>query len=204
MLVVGDLRFYHVETTLDGGMRLSIRAIRPYDQERLVAHFERLSPDSQYRRFFGFRKAFTPQELQYMTDPNFLEHAAIVATVCDHDMDEYIVGESGYVTLPDGRYAEFALSVLDEHQRKGIGSLLLLHLARLAGHWGVRELQADILSSNRKALSFLVRRGFRSIGTSAGVHRLSQSLACNSSALAPTRAGGWLDSPAALALDTPR
>src|SRR5262249_33937241 len=71
MLVVGDLRFYHVETTLDGGMRLSIRAIRPYDQERLVAHFERLSPHSQYRRFFGFRKAFTPQELQYMTDPNF-------------------------------------------------------------------------------------------------------------------------------------
>jgi GNAT superfamily N-acetyltransferase len=179
MLVVGDLRYYRVETTLDGGMRLSIRATRPDDKERLVEHFERLSLDSQYRRFFGFRKAFTRQELEYMTNPNFLEHATIVVTVCDSEMNEYIVGEGHYVAVPDGQYAKFALSVLDQYQRKGIGSLLLPHLARLARHWGVRKLQADVLSSNRNALSFLVRRGFRSIGTSASVHRLSRSLACN-------------------------
>jgi len=187
MLVVGDLRYYRVETTLDSGMRLSIRAIRPDDKELLAEHFERLSRGSQYQRFFGFHGEFTRQELEYMANPNFLEHAAIVATVCDSEMDEHIVGASRYVALPDGQYAEFALSVLDQHRRKGIGSLLLLHLARLAEHWGVRELHADALTSNRNALSFLGRRGFRSIGTSASVHGLSRSLACNSSALAVAR-----------------
>ena len=180
MLVAADLRNYHIETTLARGTGLDIRAIRSADKARLVEYFGRLSPDSHYRRFCGFRKAFTPEELHYMTSPNFLEHAAIVATVRDRGREEYIVGEGQYVASPDGRCVELALSVLDPYQRGGIGSLLLLHLVRLAEHWGIEKLQADVLASNRNAFTFLVRRGFQPIRTSAGVYRLSRSLACTS------------------------
>jgi GNAT superfamily N-acetyltransferase len=176
MLVAADLRSYRVETALDNRTSLSIRAIRPDDKHRLVEHFERLGPESHYRRFSGFHRSFTPEELQYMTNPNFLEYGAIVAMVRDSYRDEYIVGEGCYQASPDGRFAEFALSVLDPYQRRGIGSLLLLHLARLAGHWGVNMFQADVLASNRNALSFLVRRGFQPLGSSAGMCRLSLSL----------------------------
>jgi len=180
MLVAADLRNYRIETTLARGMGLDIRAIGSADKARLVEYFGRLSPDSHYRRFNGFRKALTPEELQYITSPNFLEHAAIVATVRDRGREEYIVGEGQYVASPDGRCAELALSVLDPYQRGGIGSLLLLHLVRLAEHWGIEKLQADVLVSNRNAFTFLVRRGFQPIRTSAGVYRLSRSLACTS------------------------
>ena len=180
MLVATDLRNYHIETTLARGTGLDIRAIGSADKARLVEYFGQLSPDSHYRRFCGFRKAFTPEELQYMTNPNFLEHAAIVATVRDRGREEYIVGEGQYVASPDGRCAELALSVLDPYQRRGIGSLLLLHLVRLAEHWGIEKLQADVLASNRNALTFLVQRGFQPIRTSDGVYRLARSLACAS------------------------
>jgi GNAT superfamily N-acetyltransferase len=179
MLIAADLRNYRIETTVDRGTDLDIRAIRPTDKARLVEYFGQLSPDSHYRRFCGFRKAFTSEELHYMTSPNFLEHAAIVATVRDRGREEYIVGEGQYVASPDGRCAELALSVLDSYQRRGIGSLLMLHLVRLAEHWGIEKLQADVLASNRNALTFLVQR-FQPIRTSNGMYRLARSLACTS------------------------
>jgi GNAT superfamily N-acetyltransferase len=176
MLAISDLRGYRVHAFLDAGVRLCIRAIGPDDKDRLANHFDRLSPDSRYRRFFGFRKGFTPEELRYLTEPDFLVSVALVATIDERDGRESIVGDGRYVALPDGRRAELALSVIDAYQRKGIGSLLLRHLVGVARHTGIGELQADILASNRSALRFFMPRGFKSMGTSTGVCRVALSL----------------------------
>lgn len=72
MLVAADFRNYHIEMTLARGTSLDICAMRPADKARLVEYFGRLSPDSHYRRFCGFRKAFTPEELHHMTNPKSL------------------------------------------------------------------------------------------------------------------------------------
>ncbi len=176
MLAINDLRRYRVDTFLDGGVRLRVRAIRPDDRDRLVDHFEGLSPDSRYRRFLGFRKGFTPQELRYLTEPNFVGYVALVATIDEHAARERIVGDGRYVALPDGRHAELALSVVDAYQRRGIGSLLLQHLVCLARQTGIGQLEADILASNRSAMRFFIRRGFESAGISAGVCRVVRCL----------------------------
>jgi hypothetical protein len=67
MLVIDDLRGYSANAILRDGTPVCIRAIRPDDKERLAGHFDRLSSDSGYHRFFGFRNAFTPRELSYFT-----------------------------------------------------------------------------------------------------------------------------------------
>lgn len=177
MLVIDDRRGYSANAILRDGTSVCIRAIRPDDKERLAGHFARLSSDSRYHRFFGFRNAFTPRELSCFTEPDFLRHVALVATIEDGTGSESIVGDGRYVALPDRCYAaELGLSVVDAYQRRSIGTLLLEHLIRLARHARVRRLEADVMGSNRGALRFLIRRGFKSSGTSAGVCRVALSV----------------------------
>jgi GNAT superfamily N-acetyltransferase len=177
MFGASDLRDYRVETKLDCGDLLTIRAIQPADQERLIKYFQEMTAESRYLRFAGFRNSFTAGELEYVTNPNFLEHGTIVATLADQQSDEHMVGEASYVSLADGDYAECALSVLDRYRHQGIGTLLLEHLARLTEHWGVKQLRADILGSNRTALEFVMKRGFRPFLISHGVYHLCRPLA---------------------------
>jgi GNAT superfamily N-acetyltransferase len=185
MLTINDLRDYRFDTHLDRNTSVCIRAIRPDDKHRLAEHFDRLSPDSRYRRFFGFRKGFTTQELRYLTEPNFVGYAALVATIEEQDGRESVVGDARYVALPHGSRAELALSVVDAYQRRGVGSLLLQHLVWLARHNAITHLEADILASNRNALRFFVRRGFASIETSCGICRVALPLdGCRSEAVA--------------------
>jgi len=177
MLAIDDLRGYSANAILRDGTPVCIRAIRPDDKERLVGHFDRLSSDSRYHRFFGFRNAFTPRELSCFTEPDFLRHVALVATINEGNGSESIVGDGRWVALPDRRCAaELALSIVDVYQRRGIGTFLLEHLIRLARRATVRRLEADVMGSNRGALRFLIRRGFKSSGTSGGVCRVALSM----------------------------
>ena len=50
--------------------------------------------------------------------------------------------------------------MLNEHQGKGIGSLLLRHLAIIGKAQGVREFQAEVLADNQKMIAVLEGSGF--------------------------------------------
>lgn len=65
MLAIDDLRGCSANAILRDGTPVCIRAIRPDDKEGLADHFDRLSSDSRYHRFFGFRNALTPRELSF-------------------------------------------------------------------------------------------------------------------------------------------
>jgi GNAT superfamily N-acetyltransferase len=56
--------------------------------------------------------------------------------------------------------AELAFAVLDAHQGKGIGSLLLQHLEMIGRAQGVREFVADVLTDNKQMIAALERSGF--------------------------------------------
>ena len=74
---------------------------------------------------------------------------------------------------PKHRRAEVAFAVLDEYQGKGIGSLLLRHLAIIGKAQGVREFQAEVLADNQKMIAVLEGSGFPfERSTEFGVDRL--------------------------------
>ncbi len=176
-MAADDVRAYSRNAALRDGTPVRVRAIRPDDQQRLAVHFARLSADSRYYRFFEFRNVFTPEELNRLAEPDFLGHVALVATVYEDDGRESIVGDCHYVALQDRQdTAEMAVSVIDDYQRRGIGTLLLEHMAEVARRAGIRRLEADVLASNRGALRFLTRLGFETSGTSGGVHRMAISM----------------------------
>ena len=174
---VKELTNYSAEAILRDRARVHIRAIRANDEERLSLHFAALSSESRYHRFFGIKNGFTSRELRYFTEPDFPRHVALVVTIAGCDGGEAIVSDGRYVLLSDrAGTAELALSVVDSCQRRGIGALVLECLIATARRAHLDRLEADVLSSNRGAMRFLIRHGFESVGISGGVCRVALSV----------------------------
>ena len=64
---------------LHNGQRVEIRALRPEDQEEMLAAVTRTSTQSLYRRFFTVRRHFSEAETSFFLNPDFLTHVALVA-----------------------------------------------------------------------------------------------------------------------------
>jgi RimJ/RimL family protein N-acetyltransferase len=151
---------------------LLFRPVAPTDRDELAAAFERLSPDSRYRRFLGPKKVLTPRELTYLTDVDHVTHEAIVAV--DPDTRE-IVGVARYALDSDGR-ADFAVVVADAWQRQGVGFALSRRAIARAGVNGFARLGASTLWENDAARCLMSKLGFRPTGSSRGVVELELQL----------------------------
>jgi acetyltransferase len=89
-------------------------------------------------------------------------------TQLDYDRELALVALQGgefiavgrYAPNPDGETAEFALTVADAWQGKGLGRALLERLCRTARNAGYRALYGHILSANRGMLDLASRLGF--------------------------------------------
>jgi GNAT superfamily N-acetyltransferase/nucleotide-binding universal stress UspA family protein len=121
----------------------------------LVDAFERLSPESRYRRFFSPVTSLGDRQLDYLTDVDHRDHEALVALAEDTgDM----VGVARYVrTRPD--VAEPAIVVSDDWQGRGLGALLLDGLADRARAEGIESFVAPVLAENTAALRLFERLG---------------------------------------------
>jgi GNAT superfamily N-acetyltransferase len=155
---------YFSEDVLRDGGSIHVRAIRPADKERLREFSRGLSPRSVYFRFFAPKKKLSAGELARFTELDFERHVALVATV-GHNEEERIIGVGRYIvplTEPTPpRSAEVAFVTIDEHQGRGIASVLLSHLLLIAKRKGIREFQADVLRENRAMLRVFEKSGLR-------------------------------------------
>jgi len=155
-----DLRNYRVDAVLRDAGSICIRAIRPDDKERLREHFAGLSPQSVYFRFMEIRRALSAHELQQLTELDFKDHVGLVATITDNGV-EHIVGVGRYIRGSNPHRAEIAFAILDEHQGRGIGTLLLEHLNRIAYANGITEFEANVLGDNARMLEVFAHSGLK-------------------------------------------
>ena len=171
---------YEVPVTLKDGTEIIIRAIRPDDSGSLREQFvKHLSTESVRLRFHGLRRAPSESEAFRLTNIDFVDHVALVATPRSDPKE--LIGVARYTVDDEGPrhdLAEVAFLVLDEYQGKGVGTQLLKHLAILAKTRGIHELRADVLADNQAMLRVIEQSGFRvrrSIGS--GVVQLVLSIA---------------------------
>jgi L-amino acid N-acyltransferase YncA len=144
-----------LRAALRDGTPVCIRAVRPDDKERLRLAFDRLSPATVYRRFFYRKAAPTREELRMLTELDFRDHISLVVTVDDESMERVIAVGRFVRVAPAADRAELGVTVADEYQHRGAGTLLLQQLIALARRTGVRELVADVLDDNRDMLEVL-------------------------------------------------
>jgi RimJ/RimL family protein N-acetyltransferase len=134
-------------------MRLAIRPIEPGDRAAFIAAFERLSPQSRFRRFLSPHDKLSAAELRYFTEVDHHDHEALVAV--DVDAGEG-VGVARYVRdreRPES--AEIAVAVADDWQGRGIGTELLHRLADRARAEGIRRFTALMLADNEPMIHLL-------------------------------------------------
>jgi nucleotide-binding universal stress UspA family protein len=145
--------------TLKDGSRIVIRAVEPDDRERIREGFERLSPESRYRRFFGPMPRLRERDLDYLTILDHHDHEALLA------IDERTGGGIGVARFvrTDGPTAEPAIVVADEWHGKGVATALLEALAERARKEGISRFDAPILAGNRDAIRVFEQLGPTSI-----------------------------------------
>jgi ribosomal protein S18 acetylase RimI-like enzyme len=131
---------------LADGTIIEIRALRPDDRPGFLAALDRTSAGSLYRRFCSARRDFTPQEVAFFLDVDFVAQVALVAVV-EEGGRPAIVGAGRYIRVQPGR-AEVAFAVIDQYHGHGIGNALLHHLAAVAREAGLKELFAEVLPDN--------------------------------------------------------
>jgi RimJ/RimL family protein N-acetyltransferase len=135
---------------LRSGRLVTIRAIRQDDGARLQAAYDRLSPESKYRRFLAPKPHLTEADTRYLVQVDGSDHVAFVATPAEDP--ESILAVGRFVRLPeDPKAAEFAVVVGEEFRREGLATGLIERLARTATEHGIARLRATMLAQNPAA-----------------------------------------------------
>jgi acetyltransferase len=157
------------------GETVALRPIRPEDAAIEQEFVQRLSPEARHFRFMNTLRELTPQMLARFTQIDYDREMALVATVGE---DEREIGVVRYITNPDGESCEFALVVLDEWQRRGLGRRLMTLLIDVARSRGLREMIGHVLADNAPMLALCESLGFSSSESSEGpqVRRVSLAL----------------------------
>ena len=156
-----------VPIELRDGSRVRVRQGHRTDRGLLVRGFARLGPESRYRRFLSPMHALGDRMVHYMTELDHHDHEAVIA------LDEHGgegLGDAFYVRdarRPDT--AEVAVTVVDEWQGRGLGTLLLDVIGVRARDEGVGTFTALVLARNEAMMDLFQRLGpVRIVGRAAG------------------------------------
>lgn len=142
-----------VDVVLRDGSTVRLRPILDADREAMRAFLGGLSEHSRTFRFFGQIKDVS-RAVDEAVRVDYRESHSIVAIHGDE-----IVGH-GFYTQTRPAHAEMALAVADAYQGRGLGTILLQHLAAHASAVDVVEFTAFIMSGNGRMLEMLRESGF--------------------------------------------
>lgn len=139
----------------DGGVA-HIRPVRPDDTEALREMHRRMSDRSKYLRYFSAVGEVSDNQLKVFTDVDYRDSVALLA-------------ELGGQVLAAGTYhldqrtggAEVAFAVQDDQQGRGLGSILLEHLAAAAQENHIRKFTAEVLSENQQMMRVFIDAGYQ-------------------------------------------
>jgi len=142
------------DVILRDGRPCHVRPIRPDDGPRLRAFHASLSAETVYLRFFAPYPQLTDADVERFTIVDYVDRVALVATV-----GEDIIGVGRYDRM-GADHAEVAFTIRDDHQGRGLGSVLLEHLAAAARERGIVRFVADVLPQNRRMQATFEAAGF--------------------------------------------
>jgi GNAT superfamily N-acetyltransferase len=137
-----------------------------------------LSPASRRTRFNFSLKEFSPRELRYLTHIDNKNHLAIAARHRYGLKDGYPgMGVGRYIRLPKKRNcAEIAITVMDDYQSQGLGTVLFCLLGRYALQNRIAHLCGYVRAGNTAMLKLLNRFDAKIISRESGLTYLKADL----------------------------
>jgi len=147
---------WEADIVLADGATAHIRPITPQDADLLVAFYARVSDESKYYRFFAPRPVLSERDVRNYTTVDHDDRVAFIVTV-----GAEMIGVGRYDRVGrGGTEAEVAFLVEDAHHGRGLGSVLLEHLAQAARERGVSHFVADVLPGNRRMIQVFTDAGY--------------------------------------------
>jgi len=150
-----------LEETLDWfGERLTIRPIRPEDEDQHRALIESMTPNDLRLRFFSAVRSFDHTQLARMTQIDYDREMALIATVEDENGKPRTLGVVRAVTDPDNETAEFAVTVLSNLKGRGLGRMLMERIIAYARSRGTHWMLGEALRENAPMIRLARAVGF--------------------------------------------
>jgi acyl-CoA synthetase (NDP forming)/GNAT superfamily N-acetyltransferase len=154
----GYPRHWEADVVLRDGGTAHVRPIRPTDADALQAFHVGQSQQSTVFRFFAPLERLGEADLYRFTHVDHADRVALVA-VAQVGGTERILAVARFDRLGDDD-AEVAFNVSDAHHGRGLGSVLLEHLAAAARERGIRRFVAEVLPHNARMLSVFREAGY--------------------------------------------
>ncbi|TMG21197.1 MAG: GNAT family N-acetyltransferase [Chloroflexi bacterium] len=159
------------------GTKLHLRPIVAEDEALLHEAVAAMSERTVYFRFFSPIKRMSDALAHRLAVVDYNDRFAIVATSHRPTGKERIVGVARYDRARGTDVAEVAVAVIDEYQRRGLGSVLLAELARVARAHGIKTFSLIVLPENREMLGLLRKIGWiHQARLAGGVYEISFEL----------------------------
>jgi acyl-CoA synthetase (NDP forming)/GNAT superfamily N-acetyltransferase len=143
------------DALLSDGSVVRIRPATEADEDRLLALHEAASDRSIYLRYFSLNRRAGDRYVDKVL------HGGKEEIVLVAEQQGTVVGMAGCTRLDRTADGEVAMLVADSHQRRGVGTLLLEHLAAVARQAGMRSFVADTLADNGLMQQVFTDAGFR-------------------------------------------
>lgn len=141
------------------GRQVAVRPIRADDAPMEADFVRHLSSQSRYLRFMATLTELSAGKLKYLTEIDYKQHMALLATTVDAGR-EVEVGVARYIVDPGGSGCEFAIVVDDAWQGSGVAGALMADLMEAARGRGLTEMSGIVLATNHPMLKFARQLGF--------------------------------------------
>jgi ribosomal protein S18 acetylase RimI-like enzyme len=163
---------------LTDGTKVHVRPIVPEDEPLLHEAVAAMSERTVYFRFFTPMKRMPDALAHRLAVVDYNDRFALVGTTHrPGGAKERIVGVARYDRVPKTEVAETAVAVVDEFQRRGLGSALMSILGRVARDHGIKTFTLIVLPENQQMLGLLRKMGWiHRAKLSGGVYDISFEL----------------------------
>ena len=138
--------------------RLYIRTADEQDVDRLTEHFTALSYSARYNRFMGTVSNLSRIAFDCLMNRK-PDRFTLIAEV-RHEAQETVIGEASYAVESRTGLGEFAISISDAWQNRGLGSALLSALQSRAVSLGYFGLYGETFKTNDQMKALARKAGF--------------------------------------------
>ena len=145
---------WEADVVLRDGRTCRMRPVRPADRDALAEFYESLSEETRYTRFFTGSVELASRDMERLLVADHREHVALLAFSGGE-----VIGVATFDAVGRAE-AEIAFIVADSQQGRGLGSVLLEHLAAVAREAGFHRFKAEILPGNKRMLATFEAAGY--------------------------------------------
>jgi len=141
-----------------------IRAANASDVGGLSLYFTGLSSTSRNKRFMGARADLATLAAECVAKAGHPDHFTLLAELRQGEGPGTIIGETRYAYDTVARYGDFAISVADMFQRKGIGLQMMNAMERQASDFGHEMIAAETARANAEMRGLAKKAGYEDTG----------------------------------------